>query len=329
MKLFLQYLKQRRRGIFAAILFCVIFGITFALYRLPMEAVLYPTAVCAVLGLALLLVDFRRVLRKHQVLERIQTMTDAMVESFPPIDGMEDADYQQIVRLLREEQARFRAITTKRYQDMVDYYTIWAHQIKTPIASMRLTLQNEDSPLSRKLSGDLFRIEQYVEMVLMFLRLDSDSSDYLFRECELDPIIHQAVRKFAGEFISRKLQLVYEPVHTKVITDEKWLSFVIEQALSNALKYTPSGSVTISLERPRTLCIRDTGIGIAPEDLPRIFEKGYTGYHGRADKKASGIGLYLCKRICNNLGHRISAESVPDMGTVIRIDLSQYKVNVE
>ena len=329
MKLFLQYLKQRWRGIIVYILFCVIFLITFALYHLPVEAVLYPAAICGTLGFVLMIIDFRRVMEKHRKLQRIRTMTDVMADSFPKIEGLEDADYQQIIRLLREEQSQFHTATNQRYGDMVDYYTIWAHQIKTPIASMRLTLQNEDSALSRKLSGDLFRIEQYVEMVLMFLRLDSDSTDYVIREYDLDPIVRQAVKKFAGEFISRKLQLVYEPISAKVITDEKWLSFVIEQVLSNALKYTPSGSITISLEAPKTLCIRDTGMGVAPEDLPRIFEKGYTGYHGRADKKASGIGLYLCKRICTNLSHGIFAESSVDSGTTIRIDLSQYKVNAE
>ena len=329
MKLFAQYLKQRWRGIAVAVLFCLIFAVTFALYHLPIEAVFYPASICGALGLMLLAIDFRRVLRKHQKLERIQTLSDAIGENFPEIEGLEDADYQQIICLLHEEQTRFHADTARRYEDMVDYYTIWAHQIKTPIASMRLTLQNEDSALSRKLSGDLFRIEQYVEMVLMFLRLDSDSTDYVIREYDLDAIIRQAVRKFSGDFIARKIQLVYEPVHIKVITDEKWLSFVIEQVLSNALKYTPSGSITIFMEATNTLCIRDTGIGIAPEDLPRIFDKGYTGYHGRVDKKASGIGLYLCRRICSNLGHIITAISTVDEGTTIEIDLSQYKLEIE
>ena len=329
MKLLRLYLRQRWRGISAAFVFCGIFTLTFWLYHLPVGAVLYPTTVCTVLGLVLLVIDFRRVLTKHQKLERIRTLSDAIGENLPEIEGLEDEDYQQIIRLLHEEQTRFHTDTARRYEDMVDYYTIWAHQIKTPIASMRLTLQNEDSALSRKLSGDLFRIEQYVEMVLMFLRLDSDTTDYVIREHDLDSIIRQAVRKFAGEFIARKIQLVYEPLNAKVVTDEKWLSFVIEQVLSNALKYTPAGSITISLEAPKTLCIRDTGIGIAPEDLPRIFEKGYTGYHGRADKKASGIGLYLCKRICNNLGHTITARSIVDVGTIIEIDLAQTKLEIE
>ena len=329
MKLFMLYLKQKCRTIAVLLLFCVIFAITFVLYRLPVAAVLYPAVICGCFGLVILIVDFCRVLKKHRQMGRIHSMIDVVTNNLPRIEGVEDADYQQIIRLLQEEQSQLRKATNQRYEDMVDYYTIWAHQIKTPIASMRLTLQNEDSALSRKLSGDLFRIEQYVAMVLMFLRLDSESTDYVIREHDLDPIVRQAVRKFAGEFISRKLQLCYEPINAKVITDEKWLSFVIEQVLSNALKYTPSGHITIALESPVTLCIIDTGMGIASEDLPRIFEKGYTGYHGRTDQKATGIGLYLCKRICANLGHNISAESTPDAGTTIRIDLSQYKLNAE
>ena len=195
---------------------------------------------------------------------------------------------------------------------------------------MRLTLQNEDTAFSRKISEDLFRIEQYVQMVLMFLRLDSDSTDYVIKEYNLDELIKQAIRKFSTQFIGKKIRLEYKPVNISVVTDEKWLLFVIEQVISNAIKYTPSeGCITIDLEQPQILCIHDTGIGIAPEDLPRIFEKGYTGYNGRNDKKASGIGLYLCKRICKNLGHTISANSSLDNGTVIRINLKQRRLEVE
>jgi len=273
--------------------------------------------------------DFLRVKREHEALNSIRSMTDVIAGSLPKIDGIKDEDYQQILRLLSEEHNHYRTQTNRKYADMIDYYTVWAHQIKTPIASMRLHLQNEDSALSRTLTSDLHRIEQYVEMVLTFLRLNSESTDYVIKEYDLDKIIKSAVRKFSTDFIGRKLSLVYEPVNTTVITDEKWLSFVIEQVLSNALKYTPAGSITITLENEKTLRIRDTGIGIAPEDLPRIFENGYTGYNGRTDKKASGIGLYLCKRICNNLGHTITARSIVDVGTIIEIDLAQTELEVE
>lgn len=245
------------------------------------------------------------------------------------MDGIEDEDYQTIIQMFQREHGKVITDNQRAYSEMVDYYTIWAHQIKTPIASMRLTLQNEDTALFRQLTNDLFRIEQYVEMVLTFLRLNSESTDYVIREYDLDKIIRQSVKKFAGEFISRKLSLIYEPLHITVLTDEKWLSFVIEQVLSNALKYTPSGSISITMESGNKLCIRDTGIGIAAEDLPRIFEHGYTGYNGRADKKASGIGLYLCKRICARLGHGIEAESKIDEGTCIVIDLFREHLEVE
>jgi len=329
MKLFLQYLKQRHRIWIIGAVFCVIFAVSFLLYHLPIGAVIYPTLLCAALGILIMVFDFLRVKREHEALSSIRSMTDVIAESLPKTVGIKDEDYKQILRLLSEEHNDYRTQTNRKYSDMIDYYTVWAHQIKTPIASMRLHLQNEDSVLSRTLSSDLRRIEQYVEMVLTFLRLNSESTDYVIKEYNLDKIIKQAVRKFSSEFIGRKLSLVYNPVNTTVITDEKWLSFVIEQVLSNALKYTPSGSITITLENEKTLRIRDTGIGIAPEDLPRIFENGYTGYNGRTDKKASGIGLYLCKRICNNLGHTITARSIVDVGTIIDIDLAQAKLEVE
>ena len=329
MKLFLQYLKQRRRIWIVGAVFCVVFAVSFLLYHLPIGAVIYPTLLCAALGILIMVFDFLRVKREHEALSSIRSMADIIAGTLPKMDGIKDEDYQHILRLLSEEHNSFLTQTNREYADMIDYYTVWAHQIKTPIASMRLHLQNEDSALSRTLSSDLRRIEQYVEMVLTFLRLNSESTDYVIKEYDLDMIIKQAVRKFSSDFIGRKLSLVYEPVNTTVITDEKWLSFVIEQVLSNALKYTPAGSITITLENEKTLRIRDTGIGIAPEDLPRIFENGYTGYNGRTDKKASGIGLYLCKRICNNLGHTITARSIVDVGTIIDIDLAQTKLEVE
>ena len=182
-----------------------------------------------------------------------------------------------------------------------------------------------DTAEGRELSEELQRIEQYVEMVLCYLRLDSDSTDYLIRRCDLDEIVRQAVRKYSAQFIRKKIRLDYEPLEYSVLTDEKWLLFVIEQVISNSLKYTRSGTVRIYLDG-EDLCIRDTGIGIAQEDLPRVFEKGYTGCNGRTDKKASGIGLYLCRRICAALGHDIIARS-DETGTEIRIGLQREKID--
>ena len=329
MKLFAAYLKQHIKLIIAAVGFFAIFAVCFALYHLPLLAVIYPAGLSLLLIALLTAIDFGRVKAKHEQLSALNEVSAAEPDALPPEKSIDDADYRRIIGILAESSAQLRAEAERSYADMTDYYTVWAHQIKTPIASMRLSLQSEDSPLSRQMLAELGRIEQYVEMALAYLRLDSDTSDYVIREYELDLLIRQSVRKFAGEFIGRRISLELEPTSATVISDEKWLCFVIEQILSNALKYTPSGSVRIYMAEPKTLCIRDTGIGIAPEDLPRIFEKGYTGYNGRTDKTASGLGLYLCRSICRRLGHGISAVSEPGIGTEIRIDLSQYKLSAE
>lgn len=330
MKLFLMsYWREKRWTIGVAVLFLITFAITYSLYQLPFSALGYQLLVCGVILFVCLCVDIIRSYRKYQRFIFLKKLPPELMKEMPSVQSLEDGCYQEMIALLlkvaREREEEMQA----SYQDMMDYYTTWVHQIKTPIASMKLQLQNEDTDFSRKLSEDLFRIEQYVEMVLMYLRLDTETSDYVFKECELDDIVRQAVHKYARLFIRRRLRLTYQPLDIKVLTDEKWLAFVIEQILSNAIKYTSQGGITIEIEEQQILCIKDTGMGIAPENLPRIFEKGYTGYNGRTDKSASGIGLYLCKRICNQLGHRIWAESVVDEGTSIKIDLSRMPLEVE
>lgn len=329
MRLFLCYIKQNRRVVLASVVFIFILAVSFSLYRLPVAAVGYASLVCAFFGALFLIPDYRNFYKKHRQLRRMEEETHFTAEHLPAPRGVLEEDYQTLVKSLYADKLRLADQMDSRYTDLVEYYTVWAHQIKTPIAAMRLTLQSEDSPQNRELSEELQRIEQYVEMVLCYLRLDAGTTDYVIGTYDLDTIVRQAVRKFASQFIRRKIKLEYKPLACQVLTDEKWLLFVVEQILSNALKYTKSGTITISLCEPQILSVRDTGIGIAPEDLPRVFEKGYTGYNGRADKKASGIGLYLCRRICNNLGHRISISSSLDSGTEVKIDLARENLDVE
>ncbi len=329
MQLWRRYLRERKSHIAVGSIVFIIFYVSFILYKLPIKAVLYPAVLSVGFVGVVAWFDFMKVKRRHDMFQYINSLTDIIQEEFPKIEGIGDADYQEVIRLIHEEHNTYVTSSQRKYSEMVDYYTVWAHQIKTPIASMRLHLQNEDSALSRTLSNDLFRVEQYVEMVLTFLRLNSESTDYVIKEYNLDNIIRQSVKKYAGEFIERKLSLIYQPVNINVLTDEKWLFFVIEQVLSNALKYTASGSITITCDENKRLCIEDTGIGIAASDIPRIFENGYTGFNGRLDKRASGIGLYLCKRICARLGHDICVESEVDVGTKVWIELAKQNIQIE
>ena len=319
------YLRAQRRGMLFWGFCCLIFTVSFALYGLPLGAVLYPAALCAAAGGIILLLSLRKSRAVCQELSLMQHHPADLPDELPAAQSPQEQAYQALLLALHADRQKLKSNMNARYHDMTEYYTAWAHQIKTPIAAIRLALQNEDTPLSRRLTGEVGRVEQYVQMALTYLRLGSDSSDYVIRSCALDDIVRPAVRRFAGEFIQRKIQLNYQMLNYTVITDEKWLGFVVEQVLSNALKYTPQGSVSIYMEPEGVLCIRDTGIGIAPEDLPRVFEKGYTGYNGRSHRKASGLGLYLCREILTRLGHSVSAESQVDHGTTIRIDLRQHK----
>ena len=324
MEMLKAYLKERRLTLAAFLLFVGVFAVSFALYGLPLAAVGYPAGLCVLLGACLAAWDYGRAARRHKALKRLREAGEAVLLDLPAMTTVEGADCAAVVETLRRELRRQETARAARWEDMTAYYTAWVHQIKTPIAAMRLLLQDADTDEQRALLEQLQSVEQYVEMVLVFLRLDSSTTDYVIRAHSLDDIVRPAVRKFAGEFIRRRLRLDYQPLDRTVVTDAKWLGFVVEQVLSNALKYTAQGSVTIAMDGD-DLCIRDTGMGIAPEDLPRIFDRGFTGLNGRRDTRASGIGLYLCRRICRSLGHTIRASSVPNQGTEIRIGLGQKK----
>ena len=326
---FFVYLRERGKAIACLCLFTGIFAGTFLLYHVPWQAAAYPAALCLGLGVLLLLRDYRRFRRVHEAYRRLEQLPELTREQLPQGKSQTERDCAALLEKQLEDMARLQTASADRFTTQTDYFSAWAHQIKTPIAAMGLKLQNKDSPLARGLRGDLNRIAQYVEMAMTYLRLDAETGDYVLKTQALDPIIRGAVRRFAGEFIDRKLRLRLQETGQTVLTDEKWLSFVLEQLLSNALKYTPGGEISIFWQEPDTLVIRDTGIGIAPEDLPRIFEKGFTGYNGRSDKKASGIGLYLCKRVCDRLGHGISIASAPGEGTTVFLKLGRDKIGIE
>ena len=318
------YIRRHRLGILLYLVFALVFAAVVYLYRLPMEPAVYAISLCLAVGVLVLAVDCRRYCRKKTELEWQMEAVKNGTEKLPcPADDIEKL-YQellenvQLARICQIEELK------KEKGEITDYFTLWSHQIKTPIAAMGLLLQQEIPDQEqyyrqkREIESELFKIEQYVEMVLQYLRLNSSINDFVLKEYDLDDIIRQAVRKYAPMFIRKKLALRYEPLQVKVVTDEKWLVFVLEQVLSNAIKYTAAGDIFIYLENGG-LTVKDTGIGILPEDLPRIFDKGYTGYNGRSDKKASGIGLYLVQKILHKLGHKILVESEPGAGTTVKL----------
>lgn len=322
-----RFLRSLKDDVFLLLLCSAVWLVVILLYHLPWEAVIYPTVLCLVV---LLLAGYFRYVRsrkKHEKLEWLAEIPDTLMEELKEYDSPEDEDYRALIQALVNLKEKQEQEFWRKERDSVDYYTTWVHQIKTPIAAMRLRLEEEDSILSAQLKMELLRVEQYVEMVLTYMRLQSETTDFVFREYPLDKMIRASVRRFAPQFIHSgiRLEMDLDSLDRAVLTDEKWFCFVLEQILSNALKYTREGSVRIWLRERDRLCIRDTGIGIAPEDLPRIFERGYTGQNGRVEKRSSGLGLYLCRSICDRLGFVIRAESEAGAGTTIILELEQNK----
>ena len=295
-------------------------------YDLPSESVFY----CSVVGLLITIsVSFVFVVTERRRAALIEDISkDSEFEWSRRLNeeigdkDLSSHDYHYMIDSLSQRLREGEAAFDEERQDMLDYYTAWVHQIKTPIAVIRLELQDKDTDESRKLMSELFRIERYVDMVLQYVRLGSESNDLMIREYDLQELLRESVRKYASQFIAAKVTLDLKPVSKKIITDKKWFAVIVEQILSNAIKYAPEGKVTIELDSGERLVITDNGIGIGEEDLPRIFEKGYTGKNGRLSVNSSGLGLYLCKSAADKLNIPLRARSAPDRGASFILDLS-------
>lgn len=321
-RLLFEYFYIHIKSVLFFIIFTLIFAIISYLSNLSLSNILYASLLCIFIAAVFMAFDLWFFYKKHKMLVEIQNQITVSVENLPCPFGLIEKDYMTLIKLIHNDKLSLLSSKDKSMSDMIEYYTLWAHQIKTPIAAMRLLIQSDNKESYIELKDQLQKIEQYVEMALSYLRLDSDTTDFVLKKYDIFDIVKQSVRKYAHLFIKKKISLNLEATSFTALTDEKWLSFVIEQILSNALKYTKEGFISIYLENDNTLVIKDTGIGIAAEDLPRVFEKGFTGYNGRYDKKSTGIGLYLCKRILLKLGHTITIYSNIGKGTEVKINFS-------
>ena len=321
MRLFLSYLKRNIRLLGMLLLCGALFLAVLGLYRAPLEGALYGLLLCLAVGLCFLIVGFLQYRKKHRALERALSQ---LREGLPPLPEAADAiegDYQDLLAALDEDRRAVAARAAEAQDRAETFYTAWVHQIKTPMAAMGLLLQSGE-PDPALLKGELFSMEKYVDLVLTYQRLGSDTTDLVLKDCDLDTVIRAAVKEYARLFILKKLTLTFTPTGLTVLTDEKWLGFVIGQLLSNALKYTQNGGVSI-YAAGTDLIIEDTGMGIPESELPRIFERSFTGENGRSVSRTTGLGLYLCQRACALLGHGIAAESEVGKGTRVMLDLAR------
>lgn len=306
-----------------------VFAVVLFLSGLPAEPVRYAALLCAVAGVICALPGYLQYRRRYKAAElALQGLPEAVDRLRAPSGAVEEA-YDAALRRLCAMLAKSETDRQRQRIENADYFTMWIHQIKTPIAAMQLILREQDDARSRELLAELFRIDQYAEMALTYARLESPTTDLVLRRCAVEPIVRSVVRQYAGQFVRRHVALRCEIEPVCALTDEKWLAFILGQLLSNAVKYTENGTVTVRVTKELVLSVSDTGIGIAPEDLPRIFEKGFTGYNGRAGRKSTGLGMYLSRCAAEKLGHRISVQSAPGQGTTVSVDLRSVDLGVE
>lgn len=303
------------------------------------QDLVYAAVLDAIFLLITVLVGFFRYSSKVKALSNALKRPVGEQAQLPEATGDVEILYHRLLEnqsIARSESESSAAI---RQSQMRDYYSMWVHQIKTPISAMKLLLEAEREELGQLICDDeqsqyllsdnmdsfedeLFRIEEYVSMALQYQRVSSTENDFVLEKVSVDGVIRDTIKKYAKIMIRRHIGIDYSGTGQEVYTDGKWLAFMLEQILSNAIKYTPHGVVTIETAEEKDrffITIKDTGIGIKAEDLPRVFEKGYTGYNGHADKKATGIGLYLCRQMADKLGHTIRMESEIGKGTKVWI----------
>ena len=319
------YIKKNLKIYLLFIVFIFIFVLIFYLYNLPFESLFYGGLLCFLVSLIASIIDYNNYRKSYIDLKYLETNILSSMEDLPKSLDIRVEYYQKIIERLHNEVERLKIEDNKKMEDLADYYSMWIHQIKTPIAAINFLLDNEEIDV-KAFRQELFKIERYVEMVLTYIRLGSETSDYVITSINLDEVVRENIKKYATLFINKKIKLNYVSHETYVISDKKWLGFAFEQLLSNAIKYTKSGGeISINISESE-LIIEDNGIGIYEEDLPRIFEQSFTGLNGRYEKKSSGLGLYLCKKTLDKLQHKIEITSEVNKGTKVKVSFPKKDI---
>ena len=315
----MRYIKDKIGIIGILFIFTIVFTVQFYIEGIALDAIIYGFMINAFMLGVLGIIDFLKYKNKEKKLVRC-------IDNLPIIEKEDlinkthiDELYISIISSLEEMLNIGVADALDKKTEMIDFYTLWIHQIKTPIFALKLLVKETENA---KIKAEIVKIEQYTNMVLNYIKLSDKTTELSIKTQNIKLLLNEVIKSFSSVFITKKIGLVVDIHDTIVATDEKWLTFAISQILSNALKYTKVGEVRISL-KDNKLIISDTGIGMNEEDIKRAFDKGFTGEIGRSDNSSTGLGLYLCKKSIMLLGFKISLESKIDQGTMAIIDLNQ------
>ena len=294
MKLFLDYMKSQSVILFGYLLVCIVFISISILATIEMEYIFLGIEILGFILFIYLIVFWFH----YQKLSDVKDDNERLVN----------------------ENRTLKSEMLNQKDDLNAYFLMWLHQIKTPMTVSKLLLDKPDENTTSKLKMQLMYIEQYINMAMNYLKMIDYSTDMDITEVNLDDILKDLLKKYSLLFIHNHISLEYQSNLAYVISDSQWLTILIEQILSNALKYTENGKISIQyLEDKHALEIKDTGIGIRSEDIPKIFDRGYSGFNGRMNEKSSGLGLYLAKKISERLNIQIEVESKLSKGSIFRL----------
>ncbi|WP_186759916.1 HAMP domain-containing sensor histidine kinase [Planococcus sp. CPCC 101016] len=308
----------------------VIFGTVYVLNRLPLTLFFYSLQISAFLLLIYLLIHYFYYAKRYKLINNLQLVNASNLEEVQQTADPADQLYIEKMKALLEQLRESENFHAERQTDQLDYFTLWLHQIKTPISAISLLTQSSQAKEAKQVSQELVRLEDYTHMALNYIKLEEPGAELDLSMVDVDELIKKVIKKYSILFIYKGIKLDYQPLDMQVLSDGKWLQNLLEQILSNSLKYTPAGTISIyqDSENPETMVIEDTGIGIRSEDLPKIFNKGYSGMNGRLHEKSTGLGLFLSKKICQRLGHQLAIDSQPGEGTRVAINLVREELNV-
>ena len=316
-----------RRALFLFYLLSNVLVVNFwALNGTPGEDIRYSVLLGALALILIVGLDLFAMLRRLRALLEIKAHLNEFEQELPEGGNRMERLYSEIADGYLTRARQEKEELSMSHRATISYFTLWMHQIKTPIAALRLLMESPE--LDRALfNRQLFEVERYAELAMQYVRSADIAADLVLITCELEPLVRESIRKYAPLFIAKGLTAEVGDIALTVLTDAKWFAFVFEQLLSNAVKYTQQGGVRVYVQGG-ALILEDTGCGIRPEDMPRVFEKGYTGYNGRLDKRASGIGLFLARRVSDALRLKLELVSVFGKGTkaVMRFPQQEQEV---
>ncbi|MGN0393923.1 MAG: sensor histidine kinase [Coprococcus sp.] len=318
----LSYIKNRWFSLAILILWQSILYVSLYLEGVNPGFMIYPVILSIAAMMVYVIFDFCRIRRKDKILNETKQNIDITMENLPKAENIIEQDYQELISHLQQSKRQEHKEQMQKNTELTEFVTLWTHQVKTPLTALSLEVSGMETPKKTECAERLFEIEQYCDIILQYLRVEGNGSDLMIAKYPVKSMVNQAVKYFARSFIGKGLYVKIDiPEERVLVTDEKWLVFVLKQILSNALKYTSEGGITIDMPNENTIRISDTGIGIMKEDIPRIMERGYTGYNGRIDKRATGIGLFLVDSIVKKLGSSVEITSEPGTGTDVYLTI--------